>query len=79
MSQVNTSGEESKFGVQPEDAVPLARHVHSQCPHLRLAGLMTIGMPDYTSRPENFTCLSACREAVARWGTRSRLGLRLLK
>ena len=26
---------------------------------------MTIGMPDYTSRPENFECLARCREQVA--------------
>jgi uncharacterized pyridoxal phosphate-containing UPF0001 family protein len=32
---------------------------------LKLAGLMTIGMPDYSSRPENFSCLSDCRAAVA--------------
>ncbi len=65
-SQVNTSGEESKYGVGPSEAVPLARHVATQCPHLRLAGLMTIGMPDYSSRPECFNCLVACREEVAK-------------
>lgn len=51
--QVNTSGEESKSGVEPGDVVLLVQHVLS-CKHLRFAGLMTIGMPDYTSRPENF-------------------------
>ena len=65
-TQVNTSGEESKYGVEPGDVVPLARHVVTRCPHLRLAGLMTIGQPDYSSGPENFTCLAACREEVAR-------------
>lgn len=63
--QVNTSGEESKFGVDPGDVVPLAQHVHQQCAHLKLAGLMTIGQPDYSSRPENFTCLAECRARVA--------------
>ena len=54
--QVNTSGEESKYGVAPgEAAVSLARHVATECGCLRLAGLMTIGQPDYSSRPENFT------------------------
>ncbi|PSC69017.1 proline synthase co-transcribed bacterial-like protein -like [Micractinium conductrix] len=62
--QVNTSGEESKYGVEPADCVPLAAHIHRSCQHLRVAGLMTIGMPDYSSRPENFTCLSGCRTAV---------------
>ena len=60
--QVNTSGEETKHGVEPADAVPLARHVATACPHLRFSGLMTIGQPDYTSRPENFTTLAKCRD-----------------
>lgn len=41
--QVNTSGEESKSGVEPKDAAALCRHVREQCPHIKLAGLMTIG------------------------------------
>ena len=63
--QVNTSGEESKHGCAPSEAPALARHVHTACPHLRFSGLMTIGQPDYSSRPENFTALRACRAAVA--------------
>jgi uncharacterized pyridoxal phosphate-containing UPF0001 family protein len=51
--------------VEPADAVPLAQHIAAQCAHLRLAGLMTIGMPDYSSRPDNFECLQRCRAAVA--------------
>ena len=65
MLQVNTSGEESKFGLPPgEDCLDLARHVVEACPQLRLAGLMTIGKPDYTSEPENFLCLARCRDAL---------------
>ncbi|KAI5361035.1 Putative pyridoxal phosphate homeostasis protein [Septoria linicola] len=41
--QVNTSGEESKSGVEPKDASELCKHVRDQCPSLQLAGLMTIG------------------------------------
>lgn len=63
--QVNTSGEESKYGVEPSGAVSLAEHIHTKCPHLTLAGLMTIGQPDYSSRPENFTCLADIRAQVA--------------
>ncbi|KAL3140794.1 hypothetical protein ABBQ32_005339 [Trebouxia sp. C0010 RCD-2024] len=62
--QVNTSGEESKFGVEPKDCVSLAEHVHKECDVLRFAGLMTIGQQDYTSRPEDFQCLARCREEV---------------
>ena len=61
MIQVNTSGEETKYGVEPEACVELAQHIHQKCNSLKLAGLMTIGMPDYSSRPENFTCLADCR------------------
>lgn len=64
--QVNTSGEESKHGLDPgAPTVALAQHIAEQCPNLRLAGLMTIGMPDYSSRPENFECLARCRAEVA--------------
>jgi len=64
--QVNTSGEESKYGIEPGEAcVELALYIAKNCPNLQLAGLMTIGMPDYTSRPENFSCLSQCRKDVA--------------
>lgn len=65
MLQVNTSGEESKYGCAPGEAVGLAQHIAGACPALQLAGLMTIGMPDYSSRPENFTCLVECRAQVA--------------
>ena len=64
MVQVNTSGEESKFGVEPKDCLPLARHIRDECSNLAFRGLMTIGMPDYTSRPENFQSLAACRDEV---------------
>lgn len=58
--QVNTSGEASKYGVEPADALPLCRHVQQECRNLRFAGLMTIGMADYTSRPENFQVWCKC-------------------
>jgi pyridoxal phosphate enzyme (YggS family) len=44
--QVNTSGEESKSGVDPSspDLLSLCKHISSnECPHLTLQGLMTIG------------------------------------
>eukprot|EP00798_Chlamydomonas_sp_ICE-L_P025039 gene25039-10686_t len=66
MVQVNTSGEESKYGVEPAAVVPLVSHIATSCPMLKLAGLMTIGMQDYTSRPENFILLGQCREEAAK-------------
>ena len=41
--QVNTSGEEEKSGVEPEEATSLCRHIRESCPRLKLQGLMTIG------------------------------------
>jgi pyridoxal phosphate enzyme (YggS family) len=62
--QVNTSGEESKSGLSwpGPAAAELATAVAAQCPHLKVAGLMTIGAPgDLTC----FDRLVACRAAVA--------------
>ncbi|KAL5548445.1 hypothetical protein UlMin_003676 [Ulmus minor] len=64
--QVNTSGEESKSGVEPSGCVELAKHVKIRCPNLVFSGLMTIGMPDYTSTPENFRTLSNCKNEVCK-------------
>ena len=47
-----------------DEVVQLVRYLRNECPNLRYAGLMTIGMPDYTSRPENFECLQQCRKQV---------------
>ncbi|CAH9105710.1 unnamed protein product [Cuscuta epithymum] len=64
--QVNTSGEESKYGVEPARCVSLVQHVTSSCPYLEFCGLMTIGMLDYTSTPENFKTLANCRSEVCK-------------
>ncbi|TCZ72302.1 YggS family pyridoxal phosphate-dependent enzyme [Paenibacillus albiflavus] len=39
--QLNVAGEESKYGLDPEQLFELARHV-SQLPHLQIVGLMTM-------------------------------------
>ncbi|OWM85572.1 hypothetical protein CDL15_Pgr028995 [Punica granatum] len=64
--QVNTSGEESKFGVEPSACVELAKHVSLNCPNLEFCGLMTIGMLDYSSTPENFMTLANCRTEICK-------------
>ncbi|OCL08737.1 hypothetical protein AOQ84DRAFT_363849 [Glonium stellatum] len=72
MVQVNTSGEESKSGVEPSDALALCRHVRSSCPHLRLTGLMTIGAiaRSQATTPENenedFIMLRNTRDQIAK-------------
>jgi hypothetical protein len=68
--QVNTSGEESKSGVEPNDAAQLCRHVREKCPHLQLAGLMTIGAlarsQDAENVNEDFVSLREARDKVVK-------------
>nr|GMC53727.1 proline synthase co-transcribed bacterial homolog protein-like [Ipomoea batatas] len=65
--QVNTSGEESKSGIDPSYSIELAKHVKLNCPNLEFSGLMTIGRPDYTSTPENFkVMLLNCRTEICK-------------
>jgi len=40
--------------VEPADAAALARHIQDSCKSLLFRGLMTIGMADYSSKPDNF-------------------------
>lgn len=65
MVQVNTSGEDSKSGCAPDEAVTVARYVTDECASLRLVGLMTIGAPDTQSeRPPAFEVLLRVRGEV---------------
>lgn len=70
--QVNTSGEESKSGVDPEDALRLCRFIREQCPRLKLLGLMTIGAlaRSKASGPgdvnQDFVTLRETRDKVAK-------------
>ena len=67
--QVNTSDEEGKRGVTPGEPVrSLAHFIHSECPHLHLVGLMTIGsMEQSQAKGENpeFNLLVDCRHDLA--------------
>ncbi|KAF2769613.1 hypothetical protein EJ03DRAFT_343259 [Teratosphaeria nubilosa] len=71
--QVNTSGEAEKSGVEPAEATALCRHIKETCPHLHLAGLMTIGAiarsraaTTAESANEDFVALRDVRGRVAR-------------
>lgn len=60
--QVDTSGEDTKSGIDPADAVAFVQSIREECPLLVVAGLMTIGAPD------DFTCfdkLVLVRDQVA--------------
>lgn len=71
--QVNTSGEESKSGVEPDskELVELSKFIRNECPNLRLQGLMTIGAlarsQATTAETENedFKILRESRDNVA--------------
>jgi len=68
--QVNTSGEPSKSGVNPEQAEALLRAV-TEVPGLRAEGLMTIGRwdPDpEQARPEFRLLAAAARDLERRFG-----------
>lgn len=64
--EVNSSGEQSKFGVAPEEVVPLARQLAS-CHSLRLRGLMTLAVPS-----PDAALVAACFERVRAAQTRLR-------
>jgi pyridoxal phosphate enzyme (YggS family) len=65
MVQVNVSGEPTKHGVAPDDALELAIGV-ARLPHLRLTGLMTIGARSLDERVvrRGFARLRAVRDEV---------------
>merc|ERR1712216_28945 len=63
MVQINSSGEASKHGIAPEACTELCRVIALEGERLELAGLMTIGAPDYSGcRVEDFETLKRCRE-----------------
>ncbi len=61
MVQINTSGEDTKSGVEPSEATDLCRFIVNECPQLQLTGLMTIGAVGELSC---FDVLRQCRETV---------------
>lgn len=70
--QVNTSGEAEKSGVEPDHTKDLCQHIREKCPHLQLAGLMTIGAiarSQAANTPEavneDFVVLKDVRDKVA--------------
>ena len=67
--QLNSSGEDSKGGVSVDVSSAAYAELDKvvgcllrECPRLQLAGLMTIGAPDYSGcRSEDFELMLACR------------------
>ena len=78
MIQVNTSGEDNKSGCHPDVCLQLANHVITECRHLQLCGLMTIGRlgHDYTLGPNpDFECLLHCQSVISKATGRNDLEL----
>ena len=65
--EVNVGGEAQKSGVTAGEAPVLAGHILARCPHLRLAGVMTV--PPYDADPErsrvHFAALRELAKALA--------------
>ena len=48
--EVNTAGDEAKYGIAPEETEALIVRILEECPHIRIRGLMTIA--PYVEDPE---------------------------
>jgi PLP dependent protein len=67
--QVNTSGEQSKSGCQPDESLSIYQHVLDECQALQAIGLMTIGRLDTSSEQnrapdDDFQLLVKCKEQI---------------
>ncbi|KAF9435103.1 hypothetical protein BGZ76_006896 [Entomortierella beljakovae] len=65
--QVNTSGEDTKSGMLPSEALLVAQHVITNCPNLLFGGLMTIGSPNpdlENGDNPDFKMLSQCKANI---------------
>ena len=60
----------AKSGCKPEEASRLVKHIKENCPHLKVLGLMTIGVYDNYNPVEginpDFKSLLNCREQVCK-------------
>ncbi|KAI8879678.1 hypothetical protein K501DRAFT_256316 [Backusella circina FSU 941] len=61
--QVNTSQEDAKSGVDPNNTTDVCKHILESCSQLKLLGLMTIGMfgRDPSLANPDFECLVKCK------------------
>jgi PLP dependent protein len=69
MVEVNTTGEQSKFGVSPDQTLPLIRAL-AECRNINVAGLMTIGpfLPDPEGSRPMFRHLRELRDEARKLG-----------
>lgn len=67
--QVNVSGEESKYGIEPSELAPLLELIGENCPGLSVKGLMTVApfVDDEAILRENFRRLRELRDKNQSW------------
>ncbi len=66
--EVNVSGEESKFGIKPEECVALCQSISEELPNVKIEGLMTVApYTDDTQLLKNvFTDLKCLSDEISR-------------
>jgi pyridoxal phosphate enzyme (YggS family) len=71
--EVNTSGELTKYGVKPEEALNLVRQISENCEYVRVKGLMTVAA--YLPNPEDvrpmFRTLRELRDEISKFNLRN--------
>lgn len=66
--EVNTSGEETKYGVKPEEAIDLVKQISENCEFLRVKGLMTVAafLPNPEEVRPMFRLLRELKDEIAK-------------
>jgi len=71
--EINTSGELTKYGVEPEEALNLVRQISENCEYVRVKGLMTVAA--YLPNPEDvrpmFRTLRELRDEISKFNLRN--------
>jgi pyridoxal phosphate enzyme (YggS family) len=71
--EVNTSGELTKYGVKPEEALNLVSQISENCEYVRVKGLMTVAA--YLPNPEDvrpmFRTLRELRDEISKFNLRN--------
>jgi len=68
---VNSSDEEEKSGIDPADAIPLAKFVAEKCPFLHLTGFMTIGSVEESEKSDDNNDFRRLQEIRRCWVQKS--------
>jgi pyridoxal phosphate enzyme (YggS family) len=71
--EVNTSGELTKYGVKPEEALNLVRQISENCEYVRVKGLMTVAayLPNLEDVRPMFRTLRELRDEISKFNLRN--------